>query len=86
MNIEQIKLNTPNAWGEFIEYYQQSLTPNTSTLTPEAIPFPFFLGSCFLFFREVSIELDLNNTDTSVLPTIIMEAFQLLENNMAHFS
>lgn len=80
--IQDLENEYPKAWAEFLEFYNQIYSESTIN----SIPFPFFFGTAFLFFRDVAIELDINNTDTDLLPEVIKEAFRIHENNIAHFS
>ncbi|MFN8415855.1 MAG: hypothetical protein U0U66_05945 [Cytophagaceae bacterium] len=80
--IQDLQNEFPKAWAEFQEFYNQMYSDTSVNL----IPFPFFFGTAFYFFREVAIELDINNTDTDLLPEVIKEAFMIHENNIAHFS
>ena len=84
MSINIIKSNSPNAWADFIEFYDTNF--GNTKLKIETLPFEFLVGVYLVFFSENGIEIDLGNIELQELENEIIKTFAWQEVNRNHFS
>lgn len=88
LNHSYIQIQCPKAWGDFNTFYNSEYASNPSLKNINFIELPFEmqLGVMLRYFNDNGIEVDLSNTDLSILPDHITEAFKTHENVISHFS
>jgi hypothetical protein len=83
-----LKNNCPKAWGDFLNYYSKEFSSVAllKGIKFVDLPFEFQLGIYLKYFNANGVELDVCNTDFSLLPDNIIEAFHSYEKVISHYS
>jgi hypothetical protein len=83
-----LKNNCPKAWKDFEDFYASEYSSNEFLRNTEFInlPFEMQIGVFIKYFTDNGIEIDLSNSDLSILPDNVVEAFKIHENVISHYS
>lgn len=88
LNHSYLQSQCPKAWGDFNKFYSSEFATNASIKNINFIELPFEmqLGVLLKYFNDNGIEVDLSNTDLTILPEHFVEAFQTHEKVISHYS
>jgi hypothetical protein len=88
LNYSLILSDTPKAWQDFVNFYQEEFSNYEfmKGLEITKMPFEMQLGIFLKYFNENGVELDICNTEYSKLPESILEAFKIHEKVISHYS
>lgn len=88
LDYSTIEMIAPKAWGDFNKYYKNnfSVHPVLKSIDFKQLPFELQLGVFLKYFNENGVELDVCNTEYSLLPAMITETFQNYEKVISHYS
>jgi hypothetical protein len=88
LNYATIQTQSPKAWEDFVKFYKTEfeIPAFLKNIEITQIPFEMQLGVFLKYFNENGVELDVCNTEYSLLPEHITEAFQTHEKVISHYS
>ncbi|MBX9853682.1 MAG: hypothetical protein K2X86_18210 [Cytophagaceae bacterium] len=88
INFESLQFQAPKAYDDFLDFSNEILSssPFSKTVNINSLPFEMQLGFFLKYFNQNGIELDVCNTDFSLLPERIIEAFKEFEKVISHSS
>lgn len=88
LDYDFIKSCSPKVWADFTNFYTKEFSSISflKNIPIENIPFEMQLGIFLKYFNNNGVDLDVCNTEYSMLPEHITEAFKNYENVISHYS
>ncbi len=87
VNIEFLQKEFPKTWKDFNDFYIETEKHDSLSSIPfKDLPFDWQLGVYLHYFLDSGIDLDISNAGYEFIPGLILEAFQIQENNISHYS
>jgi hypothetical protein len=87
-NFKSIEELCPNSHKDFLIFYQEEFgqIQFLKNVPFDTIPFELQLGIFLKYFTKNGIDLDICNTEYSLLPEMITDTFKNFEKVIGHFS
>jgi len=87
-DFKSIESLCPISHKDFLTFYEEEFgqIPFLKNVAFDTIPFELQLGIFLKYFTKNGINLDICNTEYSLLPDMIMDTFKNFEKVIGHFS